>query len=99
MIAYLKNPLTIVWAVLTLSTVASWFISQSGISQSGDREFQINVWATVGVLTIAIVKAQLVIRYFMEVRFAPRWLKLTMISWTSLLLVLLLGFYWVQRLA
>ncbi len=89
MAAYLKNPLTLVWAILTLSTIASWFISQSG-----DMEFQINAWATFGVLVIAIVKAQLVIRYFMEVRFAPRWLKLTMVSWTSVLLVLLLGFYW-----
>lgn len=88
MIRYIKNPLTLVWALLTLSTVLSWYISQSS-----DVAFQMNTWITISVLVIAIIKAQMVIRYFMEVRIAPRWLKLTMISWSVILLVLLLVFY------
>ncbi|RLP53345.1 MAG: hypothetical protein D6160_16215 [Ketobacter sp.] len=88
MIRYIKNPLTLVWALLTLSTVLSWYISQSS-----DVAFQMNTWITISVLVIAIIKAQMVIRYFMEVRIAPRWLKLTMISWSVILLLLLLVFY------
>ncbi|MVF13548.1 cytochrome C oxidase subunit IV family protein [Ketobacter sp. MCCC 1A13808] len=88
MIRYIKNPLTLVWALLTLSTVLSWYISQSS-----DVAFQMNIWITISVLVIAIIKAQMVIRYFMEVRIAPRWLKLTMISWSVILLLLLLVFY------
>lgn len=91
MIRYLRNPLILVWAFLTAITLASWYISQSG-----GIAFQINTWITVSVLVISIIKAQMVIHYFMEVRFAPRWLKLTMISWSTMLLVLLLGFYWVK---
>ena len=88
MIRYIKNPLTLVWALLTLSTVLSWYISQSS-----DVAFQMNIWITISVLVIAIIKAQMVIRYFMEVRIAPRWLKLTMISRSVILLLLLLVFY------
>ena len=88
MSTYLRNPLTYVWAFLTAITAASWWISQDiGI------EHQVSAVATSGVLLIAAVKVHFVMRYFMEVRHAPAWLKRTTVCWLVLLLVLLFGFY------
>jgi hypothetical protein len=44
-------------------------------------------------LLIAAVKAYLVIRYFMEVRRAPVWLKAITSGWVLGLFTLLMGFY------
>ena len=86
--AYIRNPLTYVWAFLVAITVASWSIGRGhGVA------YQIDAAITIGVLLIAFVKAQLVIRYFMEVRSAPRWLKRTTYGWNIALLCLLLWFY------
>jgi cytochrome c oxidase subunit IV len=88
MTAYLRNPLTYVWAFLAAITVASW-----SIGRGHGAAYQIDAAITIGVLLIASIKAQLVIRYFMEVRFAPRWLKRTTYGWNIALLCLLLWFY------
>ena len=88
MTAYLRNHLTYVWAFLVAITVASWLL---GRGQGAD--FQIEAVITIGVLLIAAIKVQFVIRYFMEVRTAPRWLKRTAYSWNIALLYLLLWFY------
>jgi caa(3)-type oxidase subunit IV len=84
----IRNPLTIVWAFLTTVTVAS-----SLISVEGGAAHQINTTVTTVVLLVAAVKAYLVIQYFMEVRRAPRWLKVTTSGWVLGLFTLLLGFY------
>lgn len=88
MSSHARHPLAIVGAFLVTITVVSWLISRDG-----GAAHQINAAVTVGVLLIAAVKAQLVIRYFMEVRHAPIWLKRTMNAWLVLLFTLLLGFY------
>lgn len=88
MTAYLRNPLTIVWAVLTASTLAAWWI---GGGRGG--VYHLDAAVTFGVLMIAAVKAHLVIRYFMEVRFAPTWLKHTTNGWVVLLFTLMLVAY------
>ena len=88
MTSYIRNPLTLVWALLTLVTVVSWLTARGGGSAH-----VVNVTVTLVVLLIAAVKTQLVIWHFMEVRFAPRWLKLTTGGWLVGLVALLLGFY------
>jgi cytochrome c oxidase subunit 4 len=85
---YIRNPLTIVWAVLAAVTIVSWLTARDG-----GAAHQINVTVTVVVLLIAALKAQLVIWHFMEVRYAPRWLKATTSGWLIGLVALLLGFY------
>jgi hypothetical protein len=85
---YLRNPLTIVWAFLTVITVVSWLISRDVGVQS-----QISAVATAGILLIAAVKVHFVLSYFMEVRGAPVWLKRVTVSWLVLLLILLFIFY------
>jgi len=86
--ATIRNPLTIVWALLTAATLAAWLISRdSDVSQ------RIDAAVTVSVLLVAALKSQLVIRYFMEVRHAPRWLQRTMSAWLLVLFALLIGLY------
>ena len=88
MTALIRNPLTIVWALLTTVTIVS-----SLIALDGGAAHQINTTVTTAVLLIAAVKVYLVIRYFMEVRRAPVWLKATTSGWVLGLFTLLLGFY------
>jgi caa(3)-type oxidase subunit IV len=91
MTTYVRNPLTIVWALLTAITVASWLTARDG-----GASHQLNAGVTVVVLSIAAVKAQLVIWHFMEVRNAPIWLRVTTTSWVIVLFALLLGIYFVS---
>nr|WP_221218438.1 MULTISPECIES: cytochrome C oxidase subunit IV family protein [unclassified Mycolicibacterium] len=86
----MRNPLIIVWAVLTLVTAVSWLTARDG-----GAAHVLNPTVTVVVLLIAAAKTQLVIWHFMEVRRAPVWLKVTTISWLVGLFALLLGFYFV----
>lgn len=88
MTSLLRNPLTIVWALLTAVTIAS-----SLIALEGGASHQINITITTVVLLIAAFKAHMVIRHFMEVRHAPIWLKATTSGWVLGLFALLLGFY------
>ena len=88
MTSLIRNPLTIVWALLTTVTIVS-----SLIALDGGASHQINTTVTTVVLLIAAIKAFLVIWHFMEVRRAPVWLKLTTSGWVLALFVLLLAFY------
>jgi hypothetical protein len=88
MTSLIRNPLTVVWALLTTVTIVS-----SLIALDGGASHQINATVTTVVLLIAAVKAFLVIWHFMEVRRAPIWLKLTASGWVLALFALLLGFY------
>jgi Prokaryotic Cytochrome C oxidase subunit IV len=88
MTALIRNPLTIVWALLTTVTIVS-----SLITLDGGAAHQINTTVTTAVLLIAAIKAYLVIRHFMEVRRAPLWLKATTSAWVFGLFTLLLSFY------
>ena len=87
----IRNPLTIVWALLTTITIVS-----SLIALDGGAAHQINTTVTTVVLFIAAVKSQLVIWHFMEVRRAPVWLKATTSGWVVGLFTLLLSFYFVS---
>jgi cytochrome c oxidase subunit 4 len=88
----IRNRLTIVWAVLTVVTIVSWLTARD----VGAAHI-VSATVTVVVLLIAAVKTHLVLWHFMEVRRAPRWLKVTTVSWAVALFALLLGFYFVAR--
>jgi hypothetical protein len=89
MTSLFRNPLIVVWALLTTVTIVS-----SLIALDGGASHQINTTVTTVVLLIAAVKAFLVIWHFMEVRRAPVWLKLTTSGWVLALFALLLGLYY-----
>jgi hypothetical protein len=88
MTSLIRNPLAMVWALLTTVAIAS-----SLIAVDGGASHQINTTVTTVVLLIAAFKAHVVIRYFMEVRRAPVWLKATTTGWVLGLFALLFGFY------
>ncbi|WP_396932263.1 cytochrome C oxidase subunit IV family protein [Mycolicibacterium sp.] len=88
MTALIRNPLTIVWALLTAVTVVSWLVSRDG-----GAAHQLNSAVTTVVLLIAAVKAQLVIWHFMEVRRAPLWLKAVTSGWVVVVIAAMLGMY------
>jgi Prokaryotic Cytochrome C oxidase subunit IV len=87
---YIRNSQTTVWALLTVVTVVSWLIARNG-----GHAHVVNATVTAVVILIAAFKTHLVIWRFMEVRHAPRWLKVTTGSWLVVLFTLLLTFYFV----
>ena len=68
---------TTVWLVLLVASAASLSLGTDAPPPS-DRG---HTAAIVGVLAIAFVKIWLIVRYFMEVRFGPRWLRIVMDAW------------------
>jgi len=78
-----------VWAFLVAVTLASWWLGRST-----DEPFHVDRVITIAVLLVAAVKVRLVILYFMEVRYAPSWLKWTCDGWLAFLFLALIGFYW-----
>ena len=88
MTTYLRHPLVWVWALLTAATIASWLTARDG-----GEAHHLNATVTVVVLTLAAVKAQLVMWHFMVVRRAPAWLRVTTNGWLLGLFALLFGCY------
>lgn len=88
MTVLIRNPLTIVWALLTAVTIVSWLVSRDG-----GAAHQLNSTVTTVVLLIAAVKAQLVIWHFMEVRRAPALLKAVTSGWVIVVFAAMLGVY------
>jgi heme/copper-type cytochrome/quinol oxidase subunit 4 len=68
---------TYVWVLLSVLTLVSWWL---GPARAGEG-LVASVPITIAVLAMALIKARLIIRYFMEVRSAPRWLRLSTDGW------------------
>ena len=81
----LRKPVTIVWAALMLATCAStWLLSKNSVTPEV---------ATVAIMLIAAVKVRLVIRYFMEVRWAPLALRFICDGWLLAVTALIMTVY------
>ncbi|WP_433518224.1 cytochrome C oxidase subunit IV family protein [Nonomuraea sp. CA-143628] len=74
----------VVWLVLMAATVVSWYLGDG----HGTRRL-----ATVVVLAVAFVKVYLVGRYFMELREAPRVLRLLFGAWTLVVCAVLVAIF------
>jgi Prokaryotic Cytochrome C oxidase subunit IV len=81
--------ITYVWIILSAITIVSWFLGPAHIAGT----VLASVPITVAVLAMAFIKARLIIRYFMEVRTAPVWLKLATDAWLVVLWGALLAIY------
>jgi hypothetical protein len=82
-----RDRITSVWVLLSVLTVGSWGLAMvDRHAHHGSRGIEI-----VAVLTIAVVKGRLIVRDFMEVRDAPRWLRLATDGW--------LAAFWVSAVA
>jgi hypothetical protein len=78
--------ITGVWLFLSVATGLSWYMGSYPIGT--ERRL-----TAIGLMTIAMVKVRLVILYFMEVRCAPRTLRLTCDAWVLTIAAVIFGFY------
>lgn len=83
---------TQVWLLLLAASAASLWLGTDAPPSSARG----HTAAIVAVLAIAFAKIWLIVRYFMEVRFAPRWLSTVMDAWvlvtfTAVTVLYLLG--------
>jgi len=90
MASLLRNTLVYVWLFLVAATLFSWWAATS--SNGGGS--QISVAITASVLLMSFVKVRLILTHFMEVRFAPLWLRLSCDAWLILVIATAFGFYW-----
>jgi caa(3)-type oxidase subunit IV len=72
--------ITWAWVALVAITLGSWWLAPA---HSGTAAPSVPITAVV--LTLALVKSRLIIRYFMEVRTAPRWLRSATDAWLVVL--------------
>jgi hypothetical protein len=68
---------TTVWLVLLAASAVSLWLGTAVLVPT-DRG---RTGIVVGVLAIAFAKIWLIVRYFMEVRFGPLWLRLVLDAW------------------
>ena len=80
---------TYVWLILSAITVISWWLAPGHFGGHAVA----NVPITIAVVLLGFVKGRMIIRYFMEVRTAPRWLKITTDAWLIVLWATILTVY------
>lgn len=81
---------TAAWIALSAITVISWWLSP-GHAATG--QVQASAPITITVVVLAAVKARLVMRSFMDVGGAPRWLRVATDGWLVTLWAAVLGIY------
>ncbi|PQE01710.1 prokaryotic cytochrome C oxidase subunit IV family protein [Mycobacterium sp. EPG1] len=81
--------ITWTWAVLTAITVGSWWLAPAHFTETVAPSTAI----TVLVLALTLVKAHLIVRNFMEVHTAPRWLRRSVAAWLILLFAVVFAIY------
>lgn len=78
------------WAVLSAATVLAWLLAPESSSTTNlSREL------ATAVVALGLVKCRLIFHYFMEVRHAPRWLRLATDGWLAAVWLTLLGIYFI----
>lgn len=80
---------TFAWLVLCTITMLSWWLAPG--HSGGHAEASIPI--TVVAILLGLVKCRMIIRYFMEVRAAPHWLRRGTDAWLIVLWVALLAIY------
>ncbi|HEX5144974.1 MAG TPA: cytochrome C oxidase subunit IV family protein [Mycobacterium sp.] len=85
-----SRAVTYAWIVLCAITVLSWWLAPG---HSGGVAAVASVPITVAVLALGFIKGRLIIRHFMEVRTAPRWLQAATDAWLVVLWLAVLGIY------
>ncbi|WP_237568895.1 cytochrome C oxidase subunit IV family protein [Mycolicibacterium lacusdiani] len=81
--------ITMVWVVLSVITIASWWLAPGHASGAAAASVPI----TVTVIVLGVIKSRMILRYFMEIRTAPAWLKLATDAWLAILWLAILVIY------
>ncbi|WP_438943983.1 cytochrome C oxidase subunit IV family protein [Nocardia blacklockiae] len=83
------RPITLAWVALVVITLGSWWLAPGHSAGAAVASVPI----TVAVVALAFVKSRLIVRYFMEVRRAPVWLRRATDAWLVVLFAAVLGSY------
>ena len=81
--------ITAVWIILCALTIGTWWLAPGHSGGLAVRSIPI----TLAVIALGVIKGRLIIRYFMEVRSAPRWLKVATDAWLVILWLGILAIY------
>jgi cytochrome c oxidase subunit IV len=81
---------TYAWIILSAITITSWWLAPP---HDHGAPAAPSVPITVAVILLAFIKGRIIIRYFMEVRTAPGWLKLATDAWLTVLWAAVLVIY------
>jgi Prokaryotic Cytochrome C oxidase subunit IV len=73
---------TYAWIILSAITIMSWWLAPP---HDHGAPAVASVPITIAVILLGFIKGRMIIRYFMEVRTAPRWLKLATDAWLTAL--------------
>ena len=85
----LKNPVVLVWLVLVVLTFIFWILGvEHGFSHAAGPSL-----GMAAVLAIAFLKTQLVGSFFMELRTAPRPLRLAFSGWVIGVGIIVIAMY------
>jgi hypothetical protein len=80
--------ITYVWVILSALTLLSFWLAPARLGH-----IAASLPITVAVLAVAMIKARLIIGYFMEVRTAPMWLRIAADGWLVILFGSVLAIY------
>ncbi|MGI8335732.1 cytochrome C oxidase subunit IV family protein [Actinomadura scrupuli] len=83
------RPILLAWVALSAATVLAWLLTP-GESESSTT---LGKELVAAIVLLGLIKCRLIIRYFMEVRHAPRWLRTATDGWLVVLWLTLLGIY------
>jgi len=75
-----RNRRTAVLALLVSATLVSWYLGTGG----GGHPMTPSLAISAAVLSIALLKVRLIMREFMEVSLAPRWVRRASAAWLGL---------------
>jgi Prokaryotic Cytochrome C oxidase subunit IV len=81
---------TYAWIILSAITMISWSLAPGHVQGAAAVA---SVPISVAVVFLGFIKGRMIIQYFMEVRTAPRWLKLFTDAWLAVLWAGVLAIY------
>jgi Prokaryotic Cytochrome C oxidase subunit IV len=84
----LSDAKTLAWLVLMVATGVGWWLGQT--VQGSATGVRI---ATAGVIVVAFIKVWIVAFQFMELRYAPRWLRHSFDAWIIAVCVALISIW------
>ena len=81
--------ITVAWLALSAITVISWWLAPGHTEGHASP----NIPITVAAILLGFIKGRMIIRYFMEVRMAPVWLRRSTDAWLVVLWTAVLVIY------
>ncbi|MDB5968345.1 MAG: hypothetical protein JWQ90_795 [Hydrocarboniphaga sp.] len=85
---FLFNRITLVWFLLVAATALSWEMGHG----SGEARH-----AGVAIIVVAFIKLRFVILELMEIRYAPRFMRVVAEVWTVIVCTTLVTLFWTAK--